>query len=112
MSGLNKDTIVAIILLCLCALFFGASFDIRQPDYGVLMPSTWPRVILVALSVLCFIYLALSIRAGPVNEVLDREPGMIGFLKYWRNPLCCFVMFDVFDCNIIVVITYDGFQYT
>ena len=103
MSGLNKDTIVAIILLCLCAVFFWASFDIRQPDYGVLMPSTWPRVIIVTLSILCFIYLVQSIRAGPDKEVLEREPGLIGFIKYWRNPLCCFVMFFDFLASMPVL---------
>ncbi len=84
-------------------LIFWASFDIRQPDYGVLMPSAWPRVILVALSVLCFIYLVQSMRAGTVKEVLDREPGLMGFIKYWRNPLCCFVMFFCFLVSMPVL---------
>ena len=103
MSGLNKDTIVAIILLCLCAVFFWASFGIRQPDYGVLMPSTWPRIIIVVLATLCLIYLFQSIRAGPDNEILKREPGIVGFIKYWRNPLCCFVMFLGFLASMPVL---------
>ena len=103
MSRLNKDTIVAIILLCLCALFFWASFDIRQPDYGVLMPSTWPRVIIVVLSVLCFIYFVQSIRTGPDKDVSERKPGLVEFIKYWRNPLCCFVMFFCFLASMPVL---------
>ncbi len=46
MQRLNRDAIIAIILLAFCGVFFWASFDIRQPYYVVLMPSTWPRVIL------------------------------------------------------------------
>ena len=38
MMRLNKDACVAIFLLLACGVLFWASFDIRQPDYGVLMP--------------------------------------------------------------------------
>ncbi|MDD9878250.1 MAG: tripartite tricarboxylate transporter TctB family protein [Magnetovibrio sp.] len=98
MTRLNRDTYVAILLLLFCGVFIWATFDIRQPDYGVLMPSTWPRVILSALTLLCFIFLIQSIKAGPDEEVADpsREPGFVGFLKYWRNPILCFVMFFLF----------------
>ncbi len=103
MTRLNKDTIVAIMLLCLCAVFFWATFDIRQPDYGVLMPSTWPRVIIVALSILCSIYFIQSIRADNTNGILEREPGFTGFFKYWRNPLFCFVMFFLFLASMPIL---------
>jgi len=98
MARLNKDTIVAIFLLLACGVFIWASFDIRQPDYGVLMPSAWPRVILGALTLLSFIYLFQSLRAGPdeVEPDPDRVPGLLGFFSYWRNPLICFGMFFLF----------------
>ena len=98
MARLNRDSIVAIFLLLFCGIFIWSSFDIRTPDYGVLKPSTWPRVILAAMTCLSFIYLFQSIKAGPDEEKADpgREPGLRGFLKYWRNPIICFVMFFLF----------------
>lgn len=98
MARLNRDTYVAIFLLLFCGVFIWASFDIRTPDYGVLQPSTWPQVILGVMTFLCLIYLVQSIKAGPDDVEVDptREPGFIGFLKYWRNPIICFSMFFLF----------------
>ena len=98
MARLNRDTIVAIFLLLFCGVFIWASFDIRTPDYGVLKPSTWPQVILGVMTLLCLIYLVQSVKAGPDEDAVDltREPGLVGFLKYWQNPIKCFVMFFIF----------------
>jgi hypothetical protein len=103
MQRLNRDTIVAIVLLLACGVFFWASFDIREPNYGVLMPSTWPRVILSVLALLSFIYLVQSMKAGPDEAVVDRDPGLRGFLTYWRNPLICFVMYFIFLITLPVL---------
>ena len=103
MQRLNRDTIVAIALLLACGVFFWASFDIREPNYGVLMPSTWPRVILSVLALLSFIYLVQSLRAGPDEAVVDRDPGLRGFLSYWRNPPICFVMYFIFLITLPVL---------
>ena len=62
MVKLNRDSVIAIILLFLCVLLFYSSFDIRQPDYGVLMPSTWPRIIIAVLAFLSSIYLIQTLR--------------------------------------------------
>jgi len=98
MASPNRDTIVAIFLLLFCGVFTWASFDIRTPDYGVLKPSTWPQVILGVMTLLCLIYLVQSVKAGPDEDAVDpiREPGLVGFLKYWQNPIKCFVMFFIF----------------
>ncbi len=100
MQRLNRDVIIAIILLALCGALYWASFDIRQPDYGVLMPSTWPRVIIGVLAFLSTIYLFQSFNSGPdpiSDDDADNEeakaPGLYGWLKYWRNPLWCFFLF-------------------
>ena len=97
-SRVNRDTFVAIFLLLFCGIFIWSSFDIRTPDYGVLKPSTWPQVILGVMTFLCFIYLFQSIKAGPDNDQINRDvgPGFFGFIKYWRNPIICFVMFFLF----------------
>lgn len=98
MNNINRDTIVAIVLLVLCGVFFYASFDIREPDYGVLPPTAWPRVIIAVLTVLSFVYLLQSITAGQQPEDFstaaqnDRN-GILSVLRYWRNPIYCFVLF-------------------
>tara|TARA_Y100001960_G_C14437097_1_gene710673 strand:+ start:60 stop:572 length:513 start_codon:yes stop_codon:yes gene_type:complete len=100
MQRLNRDVIIAIILLAFCGSLYWASFDIRQPDYGVLMPSTWPRVIIGVLAFLSTIYLFQSFNSGPdplvesdSNTKESKESGFLGWLKYWRNPLWCYLLF-------------------
>ena len=106
MDRLNRDAIIAIVLLVFCGVFFWATFDIRQPDYGVLMPSTWPRVILGVLSFLSVIYLVQSLRQGADETELEdtvREPGIRGWVLYWRNPLWCFGLFFVYLATLPVL---------
>ncbi len=97
MKRVNQDTIVAIVLLALCGVFFYASFDIRQPDYGVLLPSTWPRIILAVLSFLCLIYLVQSLHRRDTSEPLTTKtlaPSRLAdWIRYWKNPLWCFALF-------------------
>ena len=95
---LNRDTFVAIFLLFFCGIFIWASFDIRNPDYGVLKPSTWPQVILGVMTFLSFIYLVQSIKAGPDKLEVNHgvKNGLRGFFLHWRNPILCFLMFFLF----------------
>ena len=51
------------------------------------------------LSFLSLIYLIQSLRGDPeiaTAEKSDREPGIKGFIDYWRNPLWCFGLFFVY----------------
>ena len=101
MQRLNRDAIIAIVLLMACGILFWSTFSIRAPDYGQLKPSTWPRVILGVLTLLSAIYLVQSLRRGPASENEPdggdlgpaRAPGPIGWILYWRNPLWCFGLF-------------------
>ena len=95
MSRLNRDVYIAIVLLLLCGVFFAASFDIREIDYGILMPAAWPRAILIALSILSLIYLVQSLRRGAPEE--PSEPVTLqGVLSKYRNPLWCYALFLAF----------------
>ena len=95
MSRLNRDVYIAIVLLLLCGVFFAASFDIRDIDYGILMPAAWPRAILIALSILSIIYLVQSLRRGAPDEPV--EPLSIkGVIAKYRNPLWCYGLFLLF----------------
>jgi hypothetical protein len=103
MSRLNRDAILAIVLLLISGGLMIASFDIREPDYGQLSPAAWPRVIVAALGFLSFLYLIQSLKSGAdlPEEAAGSEPaeakaepgGAAGFFQYWRNVVWCFVLF-------------------
>lgn len=110
MQRLNRDAIIAIVLLAFCGVFFWASFDIRQPDYGVLLPSTWPRVVLGVLAFLSVLYLLQSLNAGAEaieDDEYDaehaREPGFRGWIEHWKNPLWCFFLFFLYLLSLPVL---------
>jgi len=89
---LNRDTIVAAVLLVACAVFWQQSFQIREPDYGQMSPAAWPRAILVILTALCLGYLVQALRQGP--DAPAEVPGDgTPFLARWRNVLWCFALF-------------------
>ncbi len=106
MERLNKDAVVAIFLLVLCGVFYAASFDIRVPTYGVLLPSTWPRVIIAALGVLSLIYLFQSLtnpeKVSEGEEEAPPQDGFSGWLYYWKNPIWCFVLFFAYLATLPV----------
>ena len=96
MDRINRAVVIAAVLLLFSGVFFWASFEIRAPDYGVLLPSTWPRVILAVLTFLSMIYLIQSLRAGAAetDDETDDRPRSIGeWYAYWHNVLWCFALF-------------------
>ena len=106
MERINRDVVIAVVLLVFCGVFFWSSFDIRQTDYGNMMASTWPRVILAVLAFLSVIYLVQSLRRGPEGEAADtapRQPGIRGWIAHWRNPLWCFALFYAYVATLPVL---------
>ena len=111
MGRLNRDAVIAIVLLMACGILFWSTFSIRVPDYGQLKPSTWPRVVLGVLALLSTIYLVQSLRRGPApDDGYDtsdagppRAPGPIGWILYWRNPLWCFGLFFAYLMTLPVL---------
>ena len=59
---LNQDSIIAILLLLMCGVFIAATFTIRETSYGTIGSELWPRIILAAMTVICLIYLVISLR--------------------------------------------------
>lgn len=109
MQRITSDVVIAIGLLVFCGVFFWASFDIREPDYGTLPPSAWPRVILGILSILSLIYLVQSLRQAPQEtassdtDAAERPQGLIGWLSHWRNVIACFVLFFAYLASLPVL---------
>ncbi len=106
MSNPSRDTIVSVILLMFCGFLIWAGFLIRDPQFGELSPAAWPKGVTYVLTAFCFIFFVQSVladRAGrtdetaPINPV--RDPGLIGWVRYFFNPIVCFAL-------------YFGFLYT
>lgn len=98
MKRMNRDAWVAVALLVFAGFMFWASFDIRSPDYGVLAPSVWPRIILIVFAALSLVYLLQSLKSGAEvqDDEADRPKSLTGYLAYWRNPLICFALFAAY----------------
>lgn len=73
-----------------------ASFDIREPDYGVLSPAAWPRLIIIIMGVLSLIYFIQSLRMPKINTSTIVTKSLIEFLAYWRNVFSVFIIFAVY----------------
>ncbi len=95
MGRINRDVVVAVALMFGCGVFFWASLDIREPDYGTLAPATWPQVILAYLLLLCVVYLGQSLRAGSSATAKARGETK-SWLERYRNPLWCYALFLLF----------------
>ncbi len=94
MTRVNRDTVVAILLLVGCGVLINASFDIREPDYGQLSPATWPRTIVGVITVLSLIYLVQSIRRGVPEEPGEKVTRDLGeWIAHWRNVFFVFALF-------------------
>ena len=99
MNRMNRDAWLAVAMLLFTGFMLWASFDIREPDYGVLAPSVWPRIILVVFGILSAVFLVQSLRTDP-GASLEGEEAMPtsvkGYLVYWRNPIICFGLFAAY----------------
>ena len=103
--SLSKDTIAGLCLIMACGGLMLASLDIREPDYGVLSPAAWPRLIIVIMGILSVIFFLQSVLGGGQSArdtaaaAKDAEPrpqGFVEFLKYWRNVFYVFITFGLY----------------
>lgn len=95
MARINRDVVVAIVLLLGCGVFFAATFDIDPALFGQMSSALWPRAILAPLTLLSLVYLVKSIAEASQVEYPTRG-GVTGWLQYYRNPIVCFGLFFVF----------------
>ena len=103
--GIDRDGIIALVLLALWGGFFVATFDIETTSYSTIQAYVWPRVVIVALVALTFALLMRSLRrkaatadpaagAAPPGERSGWPGGR--FLARHRNALTLFALFFVF----------------
>lgn len=91
---LNRDVVVALILLIICGAFLNESFSIQKPLFEQMSSALWPRIILAPLTVLSFILLVRSMFQERSED--EKKGGVGGWLAYYKNPILVFGFFFVF----------------
>lgn len=99
---LNRDVIVATILLLVCGGFLQATGDIPKALFNQMSSALWPRIILAPLILLLLIYLGRSLIQGKTQNT--EQDGFKGWFLYYRNPIYCYLMFFLF----LVTLPYFG----
>jgi putative tricarboxylic transport membrane protein len=94
--SLNRDSLVALCLIMVSGGLMLASFEIREPDYGVLSPAAWPRLIIIILGALSVIYLLQSIGMPKQDQEFAPRKTIGEFILYWRNVIAVFTIFGLY----------------
>ena len=95
MRGVNRDTVIAIVLLLFCGVGYYETLQIRKTSYGSMGSEVWPQAILAILAVLTLIYLAQSVRSTTGVRIGGGD-GLRGFVIKYQNALWCYALFTVF----------------
>lgn len=95
MGRLNRDTIVALVLLVVWGVFFWQTLLVKDMGYATIGSQVWPQVILVTLFALTGGYLFQSLRKGPGGAGGKRDDARPWHLRY-RNAIYCYVLFFLF----------------
>jgi len=91
---LNRDTLIALVLLVFCGVMFSASLEIEVTDYGTLPSSVWPQAVLVVLTVFSLGLLGQSVVQPRTDKApADDAPRGIG---RFGNALIVYVLFFLF----------------
>ncbi|HIC80879.1 MAG TPA: hypothetical protein EYP07_07930 [Kiloniellaceae bacterium] len=98
MAKVNRDVVVALLLLLFCGVFFWESFNIQLTDYGQMNSRVWPRLILGALLIATLVYLWQALRgevaeAGIAGRGEVGGGGLLGWVARYRNALTCYALF-------------------
>ncbi len=96
---INREAVVAVLLLLLSGVFYAATFTIRTTSYVTIGSEVWPRIVIVMLAAFTAVHLIASLRRT-APETGGEAPlstgGLAGFYAAYRNPIWCFVIFGVF----------------
>ena len=96
MNRVNRDTVVSAALMAFSGAAFWTTFSIQTRDDGIMQATVWPRAILVLMIVFSLTYFIRSLRGMNDDREAGGERGLVAWLKYYRNPLGCFVLYFAF----------------
>ncbi|WP_323797246.1 tripartite tricarboxylate transporter TctB family protein [Nisaea sp.] len=102
MARLNRDTLIALLLLVFCGVMISASLEIEETNYGTMQSSVWPQVVLGVLTVFCLAMLGQSVLKPSVVKT-ENGAGSGGLGRY-RNAITVYVLFFLF----LVTLPYLG----
>jgi putative tricarboxylic transport membrane protein len=91
---LNRDFVVAAVLLIAGGMLFLDTFQWRRTPFATMASSVWPRFVLIIFFALCTVYLIRSLVRGV--EASSTKVTVRGWLAYYRNPLWCYGLFFFF----------------
>ena len=91
---LNRDVIVATVLLLICSGFLYATGDIPKAIFNQMSSALWPRIILTPLIFLLLIYLGRSLMQTKTEDT--GRGGLKAWFLHYRNPIYCYLMFFIF----------------
>ena len=100
----NRDSLVALCLILASGGLMLASLEIREPDYGVLSPAAWPRLIIIIIGGLSVIYLIQSFSTPKKDIAPTPKKTFKEFVLYWRNVISVFLIFALY----LLVLPYLG----
>ena len=107
MRALNRDTIVALILLIIGGIFLVSSFSIRDPGYGQMGAQVWPQINLTLLILITLVYLGQSLRSGSAEVTSDDSVpgagGLVAWVKSYKNAFYCYILFFGFLLSMPVL---------
>ncbi|MEO9904376.1 tripartite tricarboxylate transporter TctB family protein [Nisaea sp.] len=94
MARLNRDTLIALLLLVFCGVMISASLDIRDTNYGTMQSSVWPQAVLGVLTVFCLAMLGQSVLkpSAPKQETVEKSAG----IGRYRNAITVYILFFLF----------------
>lgn len=94
MKRLNRDSVIAVLLLLFCGLLFRQTFFVRKVPFSIMGSEVWPRFILIVLFFLLALYLFKSLITPSTSDLSERPLKV--WIEMYRNPLWCFGMFFLF----------------
>lgn len=95
MIRLNRDTIIAVVVLAFCGATFLQTLTVKKTVYESIGSEVWPQIVLAIFTVLTMVYLWQSVRAGP-DATTGRRFSPIAFVVKYQNAFWCYAMFLVF----------------
>lgn len=98
--SVNRDTIVAIVLLAFCGVLWHASYDIEITNYGTMASTVWPRIIIVAIALFSAVLLATSLTA---REDGTDEAQPLPLHRRYRNAGFIYALFLLFLVTLPVL---------